>query len=376
MIEETPTPALLVDKKRLEDNIRQMAEFAKTNEVNLRPHIKTHKCLELADLQRNMGAKGITVSTLGEAKIFAKANHKDIMYAVPIAPRKIPTAMEISQECRLKILVDNKTVIGPLEQEARHANTEMEVLLKVDVGYHRCGVLPNSQYAIDLAKAIRDSPHLMLKGILTHGGQSYDCSTRDEVRTIAKQEQRTMIEFAKRLETTSLDLRPEIVSIGSTPTMRNAGKIEEGITEIRPGNYVFYDYTQVRLGSCEVKDCALSVLTTVIGKYDDRIIIDAGATALSVDPGPVHIEPDCGYGKILAEYESGTIMKSATIIALSQEHGKVMVTDRAVLGDLRIGDQVRILPNHSCLTANLAEEYYIVDGNRVLDKWSVHHLRV
>ncbi len=374
-IEEILTPAALIDLGRLKKNIKRMTEFALRNQVSLRPHIKAHKCIEIARLQKEVGIDGITVSTLGEAQTFLKAGFTDITYAVPLAPAKIPRVLDLAKGADLKVLVDNKQVVGPLAEAAKENDVEIKVMLKVDVGYHRCGVIPKERNAIDVAKLIHDSSHLQFIGILTHGGHSYDCQTREDVVKIAIQEQRSMLDFAKVLERANSNLRPEVISVGSTPTMSVIDTLEEGITEIRPGNYVFFDYTQVLLGSCNMTDCALTIIASVIGTYPDRIVIDAGATMLSLDPGPIHIEPDCGFGKIIKDYEGGTLEESAIIASLSQEHGKVQLVEDSDLHSKRIGDFVRVIPNHSCLAANLSERYYVVEEDNVIDEWIVHSRR-
>jgi D-serine deaminase-like pyridoxal phosphate-dependent protein len=182
-----------------------------------------------------------------------------------------------------------------------------------------------------------------------------------------------MIQFANSLKEENPDLFPEVVSVGSTPTSMLADSFREEITEIRPGNYVFFDYTQVALGSCSVNDCALTVLSSVISKHANRVVTDAGATALSKDGGPTHIEPNVGYGKIIQDYQKGQLDTRVIIESLSQEHGKVILTEEEV--ELQHGERIRIIPNHSCLTANLYDYYQVVEGDSVVDRWSVHRGR-
>jgi D-serine deaminase-like pyridoxal phosphate-dependent protein len=191
---------------------------------------------------------------------------------------------------------------------------------------------------------------------------------------VAKQEQDVMIRFANTLKKESSDLTPEVVSVGSTPTVRLADFFQEGITEIRPGNYVFFDYTQVALGSCDVNACALTVLSSVISKNPDRAVIDAGATALSKDSGPTHIEPNVGFGKLVHDYSKGLLDSRVVISSLSQEHGKLVFPGEKKR-EFQIGEKVRIVPNHSCLTANLYEFFQVVKGNAVVDRWRVRRGR-
>ena len=368
------TPSLLVDYEKLENNIRSMAAKAKKNGVNLRPHIKTHKCIEIGKKQIEAGAHGITVSTLAEAAAFADAGFKDITYAVPLAKDKFEGVKRISESTRLSVLVDHQNTVVPLSSFCKDVGILLDILVKVDCGYPRCGIDPESPAAIKLVRKIHKSSNLNFKGILTHAGHSYDATTVAEVKSIAKQEQDVMIRFAKALKSENVELDPEVVSIGSTPTARLADTFQEGITEIRPGNYAFFDYTQVALGACEVSDCALTVFSSIISVNPDRTVIDAGATALSKDKGPMHIEPNVGYGKIVQDYPKGRIDTEVILTSLSQEHGKLVPTGETSLR-FKHGEKVRIIPNHSCLTANLFDNYHVVKDDLVVDRWKVQRGR-
>ncbi|MFW9806864.1 MAG: hypothetical protein ACFFFK_09060 [Candidatus Thorarchaeota archaeon] len=209
---------------------------------------------------------------------------------------------------------------------------------------------------------------------MTHAGHSYNATTVSEIKMVAIQEQEVMVRFANTLKNENANLKPEVVSIGSTPTARLADTFQEGITEIRPGNYAFFDYTQVALGSCNISECAFTVLASVISVNPDRVVIDAGATALSKDTGPTHIETNVGYGKLFEDYLKSQLNRDVILNSLSQEHGKLIPVNGAKLG-YKHGDRVRIIPNHSCLTANLFDYYQIVKGETVVDRWRVHRRR-
>ncbi|MFW9844942.1 MAG: alanine racemase, partial [Candidatus Thorarchaeota archaeon] len=251
----------------------------------------------------------------------------------------------------------------------------LEVLLKVHCGYYRTGVDPKDPTSIKLAKKIENSKKLDFKGILTHAGHSYDATSIEQIREIAIQEQTVMIDFSEQLEKESSDLKPEVVSIGSTPTVELTESFMEGITEIRPGSYVFHDYTQVALGCCQVSDCALTTYSKVIGKYEDYLVTDAGATALSKDLGPEHIETKTSFGKIYSNYENQELDANLHLYGLSQEHGKVKFLNPSDAQHFKVNDALRILPNHSCLTANLHDCYYIVKDGQIIDKWRVRRDR-
>ena len=373
-IHDLITPAALVDLDRVEHNISEMATRAKEGGVSLRPHIKTHKCIEIGKMQLKAGAQGITVSTLAEAAVFADAGFDDITYAVPLSPDKFSGVQRISEHTHLNVLVDHPAMVEQLSQFCRNAKLSLDVLVKIYCGYPRTGIDPTTPEAISLVKKIYDDQNLSFKGILTHAGHSYDAKTVSEIKMVALQEQEVMVRFAKVLNQENANLKPEVVSIGSTPTARLADAFQEGITEIRPGNYVFFDYTQVALGTCNISDCALTVLASVISVNPGRFVIDAGATALSKDEGPIHIETNVGYGKLFADYQKSQLNADVTLKALSQEHGKLVPVDKAKLG-YKHGDRVRIIPNHSCLTANLFDHYQIVKGESVVDRWRVHRGR-
>ena len=235
---------------------------------------------------------------------------------------------------------------------------------------------PRDPAAVKLAAKINDSKNLVFKGILTHAGHSYDATSIDQVKEIAQQEQSEMVKFSERLATEDLNLKPEVISIGSTPTIALTDGIMDGITEVRPGNYVFYDYYQVALGSCQKSDCALTVVAKVISKSDGYFVIDAGATALSKDLGPTHLDKETAYGKIYADYDRHEFDNTLQLYSLSQEHGKVKFKDTSKGEKFQINGEIRILPNHSCLTANLHDCYYIVKKRQVVDTWSIRRNRV
>ncbi|MFX1317547.1 MAG: alanine racemase [Promethearchaeota archaeon] len=366
------TPALLIDKTKLLRNIQLMAEKAQRNGVQLRPHIKTHKCIELANLQTEYGAAGLTVSTLGQAAVFIDNGFSDITLAYPIIPDKFPALLELAQRARINVVTDHPVIATQLEAQCIAADIRLNVLIKIDCGYHRCGVDPKGPMALKLTKQIADASHLSFGGILTHAGHAYHARSQEEIKTIADIEQEVMLQFTKTLQANGL--APETVSIGSTPTAMQAPNFKTGITEIRPGNYVFFDNTQALLGSCSLADCALTVLTSVVSVQDSHIVVDAGATALSKDAGATQIPTHRGYGIVL---KLGDEFKptAAQITQLSQEHGQIKFP-HSPHPSYTPGDQLRIIPNHSCLTTNLFDQYYIIENNRVITTWPIHRNRL
>lgn len=364
-IKDLRTPCAVVDLDRLEHNAGRMSDRARELGVRLRPHVKTHKCIEAAKIQTRGQFGGITVSTLAEAAGFADAGFRDITYAVPVAPQRLDEIVEINARIdRLAVIVDHITTILAIEEIARGHSTSLSVWLKFDSGFGRAGVDPESSHAGELAARLHRSPRIDFRGILTHAGQSYRSMDREQALAVAARECSASRAFATKLAEDGVEV-PEI-SIGSTPTMTAAVNLD-GIDEIRPGNYSFFDVFQASIGSCTIVDIAFSVVATVISAFPDRqqAVIDAGALALSKDPGPTHVDPDCGFGRIVA-LEDQHPLPGLRITSLSQEHGVIEGPGTVAL---RPGTRLRILPNHSCLAAACFDRYRVVRGTEVIDEW-------
>jgi D-serine deaminase-like pyridoxal phosphate-dependent protein len=364
------TPCLLLDVERVRSNAQRISRIAKTNGARLRPHIKTHKCIEIARIQTDGHGGALTASTLAEARAFAEHGFKDITYAVPIEPGKFGEAMEISASgVRLNLITDSPDIPPLLNNNLRQAGIEMDVFLKVDCGLHRCGVEPDSAEAFEIPRLIANASNLNFAGILTHAGHSYNAGSEEEIASIARHERDSMTQLAAQLRSGGIEV--PVVSIGSTPTITRIDHLE-GIDEIRPGNYILFDATQATLGSCNFGDCALTVLTAVIHIDHQRkkAVFDAGAIALSKDRGAVNLDSTCGYGRVLdlSGKETGLRLES-----LSQEHGVFHIADEAMLERLRVGNRMRILANHSCLTAAQHSYYNVLENGRIIDKWKIHN---
>jgi D-serine deaminase-like pyridoxal phosphate-dependent protein len=357
-LDEIPTPALILDIDRLEANLSRMADRARELGVALRPHIKTHKCIEIAERQRALGAKGITVSTLYEAKVFADHGFDDITWAFPLIHSRIGEAKELAERIRLGVTVDSPEAVDVLER----SGYPFRVWLKVDCGGGRAGVDPTSEHALSVARRLAHSKVVVFEGILTHAGHAYKATTQDARAAVAEAERRIMAEFAERLRTA--DITVPAVSVGSTPGMTAVEHLE-GVTEARPGNYALFDFLQTTLGSCTLKDCAATVLASVISSQPgaSHSIVDAGALSLSKDFGPS--DPTAPtLGVIFDDYAAGSLMTTAKIGYVSQEHGKVNAP-------LPIAARVRILPNHACLTVAHFRQAYVTRGDDVVDTWKV-----
>ena len=360
LLDELPTPALVLDLARVDRNILRMATRCRALGVSLRPHLKTHKCLEVADRQRAQGAHGVTVSTLVEAQVFAEHGFDDITWAFPVILNRIPPARALAERVTLRLFVDGPDALAALERE----QFPFHVWLKIDCGYHRAGLDPAAPETLDLARRLAASPHLAFDGIATHSGHAYDAVGCVAIRKVAEAERRAVADFRSRLADEGIAVA---ASVGSTPAMSCVERLD-GVQEARPGNYVFYDASQVALGSCTTVDCGVTVLASVVScqPHARHCVVDAGALALSKDAG--HPGPVPSMGWIFDDYAAGTLREDARLTGLSQEHGKVSAP-------LAVGERVRILPNHSCLTVACFDEYIVVEDDRIVDRWKIWRAR-
>src|SRR5437762_9593691 len=344
ILRNVPTPAFIVDKARVQRNCDRMREKAHASSVIFRPHMKTHKTAEIGRMQHGGAIGPITVSTLAEAEFYADRGWRDITYAVPIAPEKLERAYVLSQRVdRLNLLIDSHEALRAIE-ESSHT---FDVFLKIDCGYHRAGVDPDDPDSEQLARAIMRSESVRFQGLLTHAGHSYNAKSVDDVRHIAGEESAALSRFRALLGVDEI-----IRSVGSTPTASVVETFSD-CDEVRPGNYIFYDASQIAIGSCSFDDVAVSVLATVVGSYPERnsLIIDAGALALSKDLGA---DANGGFGIVCDERLQRLPLK---LVSISQEHGKV----EGNVAHVPVGTRLRIVPNHSCLTAAMYDVVHVID---------------
>ena len=345
---------MLVDLDVVERNIARMADTARAQGVRLRPHAKTHKVVEIGRLQIAAGASGLSVAKTGEAEVFAAAGFSDLFVAYPVVGAdKARRLLALADRIRLAVGVDSLEGAATLAQVFVEAGRTLDVLLKVDVGLHRVGVAPAR--APETARALAELRGARLRGIFTHAGQSYLRETPDAVAEVGRHEGHTMADVAAAIRREGVEI--EEVSVGSTPTARSAMAVT-GVTECRPGNYVYHDASQVALGVCEESDCALTVLTTVISvPAQDRAVLDAGSKTLSTDP--LRPRPG-GHGLVVG--------RRSRLDRLSEEHGVVAVMPGE---SFRVGERVRVLPNHACVVSNLHDSVVAVRGERVVDRLRV-----
>ena len=359
---DLPTPTVLVERSTLRSNISRMQHAATEAGIRLRPHAKTHKSAAIAQWQLEGGAIGITVAKVGEAEIFAEHGVSDIRIAYPLPPSTAPRILALMERVCVSIVVDNACVARCWSNVMVEAGRQLNVLVKVDVGFHRCGIDPEASSAASFVGQIATLPGLRLCGLLSHAGHGYDAATINDVATIARQEAALMEELAANVRGAGIAI--DEISVGSTPTARFSLK-ERVVTELRPGNYVFFDLTQVALGSAATDQCALTVLSTVISRPTrDRLILDAGSKTLSSDRarGP---DARTGFGAIWSDTKACGINQALVVERLSEEHAVV-----AVIGNdttLAPGDRVRLFPNHACVVVNLTDALQLVDGDTIVE---------
>ncbi|MFM8534113.1 MAG: alanine racemase [Acidimicrobiia bacterium] len=357
-LDDLPTPALILDRAILRRNLKRMSERLAKAGVALRPHLKTAKSVQIGRMATEGHDGRITVSTLAEARYFAKGGFRDILYGVGVVPSKLAAITEIRRiGVNLRCVTDNLAVARAIAEAAQNGDT-LSVFIEIDSGGGRAGLpYPALPGLLDIARVLHETPGVELAGVMTHAGHSYHQSTPDGVAQVAEQERLAIVTAAEKIRAAGIPV--PIVSGGSTPTAVHS-KNFEGITEMRPGVYVFNDLDQEFIGSCSAGDLALSVLASVIGHYPHRnqMLVDAGALALSKDISAQEFHPKVGYGTI-----ADAPAKDMAVIECSQEHGFVAASDPMPYGNMPIGTRVRILPNHACITAAAYDKYYVVDSD-------------
>jgi len=358
---DLPTPQILIDHDRARRNIDRVQRLASAAGMRLRPHAKTHKSPVVARWQLDRGAVGVCCAKLGEAEVFADAGITDIRLPYPVNPANAPRVLALMDRASISIIVDHLAVARGWSDAMQRAGRVLDVLIKVDVGFHRCGIDPDAD-GLAFIQSIATLPGLRLRGLLSHAGHAYHATSEDDLCAVAQQEADTLVTL--RDDAIRSGVAIDEISVGATPSLRFSVR-QRGITELRPGNYVYFDRTQVSLGAATLDDCALTVLATVVSKHPGRIILDCGSKTLTNDQAR-GITPAGGYGVVLAA--NGELPRQVddalTIERLSEEHATVRVT-----GETRLepGDRVRVVPNHSCTVSNLVDVVRLVDGDRVIE---------
>lgn len=362
-LSELQTPLVVLDAPAMTRNITRMAEAAAAGGKQLRPHGKTHKSGWVAAQQVAAGAVGLTCAKPAEAEVFAAAGIQDIRIAYPISPTYAARIVALMDGVRISTVVDDLGVAQGWSDAMVAAGRRLEVLVKIDVGTHRCGIDPTQRDAVAFITQVSQMPGLDLRGLLSHAGHSYAAASLDAIAAIARDEAAMMARLVDGCAARGVELAE--VSVGSTPSALFSATLD-GITELRPGNYVFHDRTQVGLGVVDWSGCALRIHASVTAfPAPDRLVLDCGSKVLSSD-GARGFGPTPGFGVILGP--DGQPDPGLLIERLSEEHGVVTVTGPT---RLRIGDRVTIIPNHACVVANLSNTYVVADGDEVLETQKV-----
>ncbi|MFF1629675.1 DSD1 family PLP-dependent enzyme [Streptomyces sp. NPDC058272] len=344
-------------------NIERLAGRADRLGVTLRPHVKTAKSLDVAALMHGASPCPVTVSTLAEAEAFADGGYTDITYAVGIDPHKLPRVVALLRRgVTLRILLDSPEQAAFVADAAHEADIAIPTQIEIDCDGHRGGLKTDAPALVEVGRTLQEAG--CLDGVLAHAGESYFAYTPEEQRLSAKNERDTAVDAAEKLRAAGLPV--STVSVGSTPTAHAAENLT-GVTELRAGNYVFFDLVMAGLGVCQVDDIALSVVVTVIGHRPEYgwIVTDGGWMAMSRDRGTAAQAQDQGYG-LVADLE-GNLIPGLVMSAASQEHGTLTARDGAELPGLPVGTRLRILPNHACATAAQHGGYHVIEGTRGAD---------
>jgi D-serine deaminase-like pyridoxal phosphate-dependent protein len=362
MLSTVSCPRVVVDLPTLRANIAAMQALANGAGVRLRPHSKTHKSPVIAQWQVAAGAVGICCAKLGEAEVMAEAGVPDIRVPYPVHPSNAGRVIALLDRTTLSIVVDDLQVARAWSSKMLLAGRQLDVLVKVDVGFHRCGVDPDAPEVADTIRQIAGLGGLNFRGLLSHAGHGYAAASADELARIALQEIAILNGLAARLHDAGVG--PAEISVGATPTARFVPS-QTGVTEMRPGNYVFFDRTQVGLEAARIDQCALTVMSMVVSRpAPDRIIFDAGSKMLTSD-GARGFGAAGGHGLVFPSLDASAPDLSIVVERLSEEHAIARVPTSC---PLRVGDRVRIVPNHSCVVTNLTDELLLADGTEVIDR--------
>ncbi len=369
-LESLDTPCLVLDVSRMRRNIARLKARLAPMNVQLRPHLKTPKCIEVAREVMQSPQGPATVSTLKEAEQFAEQGLRDLLYGVCIAPHKLPRVSALRQRgVDLMLVVDSIEAAQAVAHHSKQTRDAIPVLIEIDSDGHRSGVQPASGLLTEIGRTLMHGG-AALRGVMTHAGDSYNKNDPKALIHIAEQERDAAVRSAEVLRKAQLPC--PIVSVGSTPTAHFARHLD-GVTEVRAGVFVFFDLVQAGIGVCQTEDIALSVMATVIGHQKEKgwILTDGGWMSLSRDRGTAKQSVDFGYGLVCDI--NGIPYPDLIVTDASQEHGTL--AQRAgsshQLPHLPVGARVRILPNHACATGAQHDQYQIVDNsNAVIAHWN------
>lgn len=346
-------PSLVIDQQIALLNIKKMVGKAVKNRIELRPHFKTHQSHKIGKWFKQQGVKGITVSSLKMAEYFASDGWSSITLAFPVNILEIDGLNRLASEIDLRVLIANKEALLKLDNEL---SNRLGIYIELDPGYNRSGVSTlDFNELIELKNCIASATNLKFEGFYTHAGHSYKCRSKKEVQNLSAS-------IMKDLTTLKTEFDSPIC-FGDTPSCSILNSFDS-IDQISPGNFIFYDWTQYNIGSCNPNEIALAMYCPIVAKYPERneLLIHGGAVHFSKDS--LHDENGMPYFGVLAEKNTkgwGSPLPENTLTSISQEHGIIKCTSD-YFNKVKVGDIIPILPIHSCLTANLMAEYYSVSG--------------
>lgn len=353
-VEQLETPVTVVDLDRLERNVERMASLAREKGVKLRPMIKTHKSPFIASLQMKAGGIGVLVASIDEAEVMAAASIRDITIAYPfIDPAQLERIVRLAETSttQLTLSADSTVAVERIATTAAKGGQTFPVLILIDSGGRRLGVQPED--ALPIAQAIQAAPNLRLAGVATHAGHAYGATSDEQLQAAALSEAGAVVKAAETLRAAGMTV--PTVAVGSTPTASRVASVR-GITEMRPGNYVFYDAMQVALGVATEEDCALTIIGTVLSRPTPQTaVVDVGSKMLSSDRGAHGLDQMRGYGIVVGEPELviERISEELSVVTLPENH------------PLTVGQRLQIIPNHACVAANLVDTLIGVRQGRV-----------
>jgi D-serine deaminase-like pyridoxal phosphate-dependent protein len=351
------TPAILVDLDVVEANIARMAAFARRTGLALRPHIKTHKSLAMARRQVEAGATGVCCATASEAEVMISGGVRDVLLAYPlVGARKFERIAPLLVEGALTLASDSKAVTADYRQLAQSLGRPVPVMLEVDSGMHRVGADPRS--VVEMVRDITRGNDLAFRGIMTHAGHSHDAKDQLGIEAVARQEAAVMGAAREELEKAGFEV--PLVSAGSTITAPYL-KAADGITEIRPGTYIYNDLRTMGTYACTADAIAAMVLATVVSLDGDRVTVDAGSKTLTMSRDGAF-----GFGHLRDR-------PASRFTRLSEEHGVLNLPDAET--HLAVGDRVEILPIHVCVWMDLQPEVYGVRNGQVVERIAVEAMR-
>ncbi len=351
-------PTLVIDKEICLRNIERMAKKAKSKNLFFRPHFKTHQSIIIGEWFRDFGVTAITVSSVQMAQYFAKNGWNDITIAFPVNVHEIDAINKLASEINLNILIENKE---SLEYITKFIKSHVGVFIEIDTGHNRTGISPNKTNLIDrMIEILKENSFFHFKGFLSHTGHTYLAKSKHDIFNRHFDAVLKMRDLKNRYLSNCPNL---MLSLGDTPSATICDNFQS-TDEIRPGNFIFYDLMQLKLGVCQLEDIAVRLVCPVVGRHGSRneVVIYGGSVHISRD-SITNIDGKELYGRIIVDTENGKEMLSEMnyLHKLSQEHGIIRTTYKD-FNKFKVGDLIEILPVHSCLTANLAENYLTTNG--------------